>query len=346
MPAYFISHSHTDKPIARRVARRLGAYGVTVWLDERELRFGDVLGPVIEERIRSCDAVLVIASSAAAGSSWVEKEIAFAVRGNPPKSVCPVFVEDLKRHALFADHKGADALDHHRFEHVVVALAEAVLGAPLPKPSAERLEADLQTLAREEPALAPLIDECLEGRGLANFDPVLQAPFHTLDFAINALYDAMHDKEQHFVLAAAAFLFARRGAGMYTLEQALTSGRERDTLLNSAVGYPLDRGELDAALALLAIPRPRDDQALAAFIHHTAASMTTAQRIAAAALVTHPYRPPEPFAADAAFATLEKMPENQDVLRLWERWIRNGVFDEKRGPNQLAYFLHHMGEGS
>src|SRR5262245_29021929 len=50
-PRLFISYSHTDKSIARRVARRLEAYSVSVWLDERKLQVGDTLSPLIRDHI-------------------------------------------------------------------------------------------------------------------------------------------------------------------------------------------------------------------------------------------------------------------------------------------------------
>jgi hypothetical protein len=48
MASIFISYTHVDKPIARRVARRLAACGIEASLDERELRLGNALDPTIE----------------------------------------------------------------------------------------------------------------------------------------------------------------------------------------------------------------------------------------------------------------------------------------------------------
>ena len=42
-PSVFMSHSHTDKPFARRLSADLGALGAHVWLDEAELKVGDSL---------------------------------------------------------------------------------------------------------------------------------------------------------------------------------------------------------------------------------------------------------------------------------------------------------------
>lgn len=43
-PTLFLSHSHRDKRIARRLVRRLTAHGFKVWLDERELPLVTTVG--------------------------------------------------------------------------------------------------------------------------------------------------------------------------------------------------------------------------------------------------------------------------------------------------------------
>src|SRR5512144_347931 len=88
MPAKaFISHSHSDKPFARRLARRLRAYGVDVWLDENELELGAVLTRDLKDAIRGASHVLVIASRAAAASEWVGEELKYACEAPSRKPV-------------------------------------------------------------------------------------------------------------------------------------------------------------------------------------------------------------------------------------------------------------------
>jgi hypothetical protein len=341
MESLFISHNHLDKPIARRVARRLGAYGIPTWLDERELRIGNRLSPTIEQHITNCGTVLVIATEAAAGSAWVKKEIAFAASTEPPKSICPIFVEDVSRHDVFTDHLGIDATDRHHFERTILKVAEAVAGPPLPPLQPEHLRAGLRHLTEEVPALALLVEGCLEGEGLsyANVQAVEEVSFHDLDFAINALYDLADEGHKQRVLYAAAHLFSKKGAGTYALENYVTTRPEHDTVLASAVGRELAAEDLDAALHLLSKTAPRDDQALADFINHNRTTMTAAQRGFATRLVTSPNRGPEPFGADAAFAGLQMLPESEDLKQLWHRWIRDGLFDEGNSCDTLAYWL-------
>ena len=63
-PTVFISYSHLDKVVARRLLRELTAHGVKAWLDERELRVGVALTSSIRAHIEAADALLVIASQA------------------------------------------------------------------------------------------------------------------------------------------------------------------------------------------------------------------------------------------------------------------------------------------
>lgn len=325
----FISHSHADKAIARRVARRLDAYGIKVWLDERELRLGDVLSPVIGEHIAASSAVIVIATSAAVSSDWVSKELAFACSLKPPRPVYPFLVEALASHPLLTDHLGLDASDRHHFERAVLKLAAAVVGTPLPAPSAGRLRAGLDALAAEDRRLSLLIDDCLQGEGLLinHVETVAQADFHNLDYALNGLYDVADEERKLRIAYAAAALFRRRGVGTYALENHLVAGPRDDGVLRNAVGDPLDPTSLDAALGLLATSKIRDDQSLANFITSNAKDLNETQQQSVVRLVTHPDRGPAGFGVDAAFVALKALPDSVDLGLLWERWIRNGRFD-------------------
>jgi hypothetical protein len=340
MPIIFVSHSHADKAIARRVVRRLGAYGVEAWLDERELRLGDVLDVTLRQKIEASAQVLVVATKAASNSEWVQRELGFATNVVPTKPICPLFVDDVQGHPLFANHLGLDACDPHRFERAVLKLAEAAAGKPLPPPDQDRLKADLAALSAEEPGLEPLIGGCLDGGGLSyeNVETVAQSPFHSLDYAVNALYDVVGTNKDR-VAYAAACLFARTGAGTYALERHLEIRGSSDTVLVNAVGCKLNAPELDTAMYLLSKCTPPDDQALAGFIHNNADSMTEAQRGNFIRLATHPDREAKGFAIDAAFTALRHAPQSEDLKLLWQRWIRDGHFDKGERVGTLAYWL-------
>ena len=180
MPSVFISYTHADQLIARRVARRLSAYDIDAWLDERELRLGSVLEPSIKDHINDCDLVVPIATAAASQSEWVARELSFATERNPAKSVCPLLVEPVQANPRFAAHLGLNATDPHTFEGKLLTLARAILGGELPEPNRTRLLGDIRSAASEEPALSILVDACLDGPGLSdtNFDIIMGLPHH------------------------------------------------------------------------------------------------------------------------------------------------------------------------
>ena len=166
-PTVFLSHSHGDKRVARRLVRRLTAHGVKVWIDERELRVGATLTSSIRSQIEGANMLLVIASQASAGSKWVGLELDFAREHG--KAVIPFLIELLAEHERFRDYLGADATSPQAFADAVHGLMrDLFLSFDLELPPADPalLTAGLRELAGEEPDLAPLINGCLDSEGL------------------------------------------------------------------------------------------------------------------------------------------------------------------------------------
>jgi len=78
MSSIFLSHSHTDKPFARRLASDLRRYGHIVWIDEAEIKVGDSLIEKIRDGIDRVEYVLAIISENSISSRWVQKELDLA----------------------------------------------------------------------------------------------------------------------------------------------------------------------------------------------------------------------------------------------------------------------------
>lgn len=78
MSSIFLSHSHADKPFARRLAADLRAVGHDVWIDEAEIDIGDSLIQKIREGLDSVDYVAAILSANSIESEWVKKELEIA----------------------------------------------------------------------------------------------------------------------------------------------------------------------------------------------------------------------------------------------------------------------------
>jgi len=119
MSSIFLSHSHADKEIARRIARDLRNDGVTVWIDEVELDIGDSLFQEIGTAITTVDFLGVLISSNSVKSNWVSREIEIAlndeiVDGNV--KVLPFLVDDCEiptflRGKLYADFRDPKMYD-------------------------------------------------------------------------------------------------------------------------------------------------------------------------------------------------------------------------------------------
>ena len=76
----FISYSHADKPFARRLYDSLQGRGIRCWLDEHDMVAGGRITQEVNEAIRLNDKLLLCCSERSLQSSWVEDEIAAAIR--------------------------------------------------------------------------------------------------------------------------------------------------------------------------------------------------------------------------------------------------------------------------
>ena len=79
MSSVFLSHSHKDKPFARKLCERLKAHGIRTWLDEAEMQIGDSLISKIESAIRESAYLGVVLSPNSASSEWVRREVNIAL---------------------------------------------------------------------------------------------------------------------------------------------------------------------------------------------------------------------------------------------------------------------------
>jgi adenylate cyclase len=73
MSDVFVSYARTDEPQAKRVAEALCSLGYNVWRDD-QLPAHRPYSEVIEERLKSANAVVVLWSAEAARSQWVRAE--------------------------------------------------------------------------------------------------------------------------------------------------------------------------------------------------------------------------------------------------------------------------------
>lgn len=86
----FISYSRSDLDYVERLAGHLSAAGVAVWFDH-ELAAGEPFAAVIQQRIDSCAALVVVRTPASAASAWVDREISYAQHIGKP--VLPLLLQ-------------------------------------------------------------------------------------------------------------------------------------------------------------------------------------------------------------------------------------------------------------
>jgi len=78
MPAVFISYTHQDQAIAKRLTVDLAKRGINIWFDQQEILVGDSIPERIREGIHSADYLLVLLSEESLKPGWVEREIGVA----------------------------------------------------------------------------------------------------------------------------------------------------------------------------------------------------------------------------------------------------------------------------
>ncbi|MGO8223405.1 toll/interleukin-1 receptor domain-containing protein [Rhizobium ruizarguesonis] len=117
----FISHSSRDKPIARRLLRRLRMLGSDAYLDENDLRIGDQISSELKRNIRTSSFVLVVWTDNARKSAWVGKEIEYALRSRIP--IVPLLFVDPAGDVGIEDAKGVDFRLDAGFESNLLKIA-------------------------------------------------------------------------------------------------------------------------------------------------------------------------------------------------------------------------------
>jgi hypothetical protein len=148
----FLSHSSEDKPWVRTLGRDLERYGVSVWVDEEQIRPGTPIVDALEQGIEDCRAMALVVSPESMASGWVKTEynraLALAVRKHADTALqlIPVLLRTAELPGFLANQYWVDFRDPSGYAHNVWRLVWGITGA---KPSQV---IDLQTAAAPAPA--------------------------------------------------------------------------------------------------------------------------------------------------------------------------------------------------
>ena len=86
----FISHSHKDTDYTHKLAEEMERRNIPVWIDDR-IDYGTRWPHVIQEKIDSCKAFVLIMSDNARASDWVNNELTYAI--GKGKKVFPLLLK-------------------------------------------------------------------------------------------------------------------------------------------------------------------------------------------------------------------------------------------------------------
>lgn len=165
----FICHASEDKRLARSVWLRLEQFGVTAWLDEAEMRGGDILVQKIASAIHTSHWFVALLTPQSVRKSWVAFELNQAMdrevrEGHP--FIIPIIAEECVvpeylRNKLYIDIRSRDDYDKGIGSLIRTIRADVQLAPP--NFSTEDLgdadEATLLSLPRDQFAL----ENCLRG---------------------------------------------------------------------------------------------------------------------------------------------------------------------------------------
>jgi hypothetical protein len=163
MTTYFLSYARADQTIALRFADDLIGAGVSVWVDQYDIRPSQHWDRAVEAAVRSCEGMVVMLSPNSAASPNVADEVSVAIDGG--KQVIPVMIEactlPLRMTRMqYIDATGDYDLALRRCLRFIGAGDDAPPRPPAPPPAATRIEPE--ALRTAERRLADLMGPIAE----------------------------------------------------------------------------------------------------------------------------------------------------------------------------------------
>jgi tetratricopeptide (TPR) repeat protein len=142
----FVSHSSVDKPWVHRLVAGLERYGVSVWLDETQIRPGTSILSALERGIEASNAMILVVSPEAMASGWVREEydraITLAQRKGMEFPIIAAVLRQTELPGFLQSRRWVAFLDPDRY---AAGVADLVWGIKGTKP-AEVLDLDANAL--------------------------------------------------------------------------------------------------------------------------------------------------------------------------------------------------------
>lgn len=157
----FISHSSHDKPFVRQLSDGLSRHGISSWVDEAELHFGDSLVQKISDAIEHISLVLAVISEHSVNSSWVRQELEWAMTKeikNRRVVVIPIVIQKCDIPFFLSNKLYADFTNADMFEATVERLVGSIRhqqGAGYMEPSTKPFGANVAI--HYKPTIIPIV---------------------------------------------------------------------------------------------------------------------------------------------------------------------------------------------
>ena len=111
----FISHSSSDIITTRKLVFELNYLGAKTWFDETEITAVSPVFGSIEQAIRNCDVVVLVASVDSLESDYVKREIKLALQLDKPLAIVRVPGSNVDISGDLADYKHFNLSDFPSF---------------------------------------------------------------------------------------------------------------------------------------------------------------------------------------------------------------------------------------
>lgn len=143
MSTIFLSHTHVDKPFARKLGNDLRKVGHAVWIDEAEINIGDSLIEKIRLGLDEVDYVAAILSNASIASKWVTRELDIASNREIEENrvvVLPLLIEKVELPGFLKGKLYGNFTEIEKYEEAFQLLIRALGGAKPPATTHDELE--------------------------------------------------------------------------------------------------------------------------------------------------------------------------------------------------------------